>query len=105
MSYVSEAVCVVAMRLRLCCKGRFLHVLNSLQIAACALMSAASATLAVAMIARHGQSNNEWNTICNLVSRFCDYAQGAVIASFCGFAFLALSTLLDASALHHLSWH
>jgi len=74
-------------------------------IAACALMSAASATLAVAMIARHGQSNNEWNTICNLVSRFCDYAQGAVIASFCGFAFLALSTLLDASALHHLSWH
>jgi len=74
-------------------------------IAACALMSAASATLAVALIARNGQTNTEWNTICNLVSRFCDYAQGAVIASFCGYAFLALSTLLDASALHHLSWH
>lgn len=73
--------------------------------AASALMSAASATLAVALIARNGQANTDWHTICQLVSRFCDYAQGAVIASFCAFAFLALSTLLDASALHHLAWH
>jgi uncharacterized protein (TIGR01569 family) len=73
-------------------------------VAASALMSAASATLAVALIARNGQTNTNWATICNYVTRFCDYAQGAIIASFCGFGFLALSTLLAASALHHLAW-
>ncbi|KAG0592683.1 hypothetical protein M758_1G264800 [Ceratodon purpureus] len=73
-------------------------------IAASALMSAASAALAVAMIARNGQNNTGWNTFCNYVSRFCDYAQGAIIASFIGFGFLALSTLLAASALHRLAY-
>lgn len=74
------------------------------QLAASALMSAASAALAVAMIARNGQSHAGWNTFCNYVSRFCDYAQGAIIASFIGFGFLALSTLLAASALRHMAW-
>jgi uncharacterized protein (TIGR01569 family) len=73
-------------------------------LAACALISAASAALAVALIARNGQDNAGWNTFCNYVTRFCDYAQGAIIASFIGFGFLALSTLLAASALHHLAW-
>lgn len=75
-----------------------------LQLAASALMSAASAALVVALIARHGQSSAGWNSWCGYVSRFCDYAQGAIISSFIGFAFLALSTILAASALHHLAW-
>jgi len=77
-------------------------------VAASALMSAASAALAVALIARNGQDlqgQHYWPTFCNYVTRFCDYAQGAIIASFCGFGLLALSTLLAASALHHLAWH
>lgn len=73
-------------------------------LAASALMSAASAALVVALIARHGQSSAGWNSWCGYVSRFCDYAQGAIISSFIGFAFLALSTILAASALHHLAW-
>jgi uncharacterized protein (TIGR01569 family) len=70
-------------------------------LAASALISAASAALAVDLIARKGQSI--WGTWCNYTSRFCDYAQGAIIASFIGFYFLALSTLLAASALRYLA--
>lgn len=75
-------------------------------LAASALMSAASAGLAVALIARNGEDLQQvhyWPKLCNYVTRFCDYTQGAIIASFGGFAFLFLSTLLAASALHHLA--
>lgn len=75
-----------------------------MQLAAAAIMSAASAALAVALIARNGQyTGAQWPTFCNYVTRFCDYVQGAIIASFCAFGFLALSTLLAASALHWLA--
>jgi len=73
-------------------------------LAAAAIMSAASAALAVALIARNGQyTGAQWPTFCNYVTRFCDYAQGAIIASFIAFAFLFLSTLLAASAMHWLA--
>ena len=80
---------------------RFTLMCFRVQLAASMLISAASAALAVDLIARKGQSI--WPTWCNYTSRFCDYAQGAIIASFIGFYFLALSTLLAASALRYLA--
>lgn len=73
-----------------------------MQLLASALISAAAAALAVAWIGKHGQSTANWSATCGTVSKFCDYIQGAIIASFCGWVFLALSTLLAVSALHHL---
>jgi uncharacterized protein (TIGR01569 family) len=69
---------------------------------ASALISAAAAALAVAWIGKHGQSTAGWSATCGTVDKFCNYIQGAIIASFCGWVFLALSTLLAVSALHHL---
>lgn len=71
---------------------------------ASALFSAASAALAVAWIGKHGVPSASWPTTCGVVSKFCDYIQGAIIATFGGWLFLALSTLLAVSALHHLFW-
>ena len=73
-----------------------------LQLLASALISAAAAALAVAWIGKHGQSTAGWSATCGTVDKFCNYIQGAIIASFCGWVFLALSTLLAVSALHHL---
>jgi len=70
-----------------------------------ALMSAGSTALAVSWIGKHGQSSAGWNAACPLVSKFCDYVQGALIACLVGWLFLALSTILDVSALHHLASH
>jgi len=72
-------------------------------LAASAIMSASSAALAILWIKRNGQPTAGWGATCNYVSKFCDHIQGAIIASFCGWAFLSLSTLLAVAALHHLA--
>lgn len=69
---------------------------------ASALISAAAAALAVAWIGKHGQSTANWSATCGTVGKFCDYIRGAIIASFCGWLFLSLSTFLAVSALHQL---
>lgn len=74
-------------------------------ICSCALISAGSTALGVAWIGKHGQHSAFWNAVCSTVDRFCDYVQGALIATLCGFIFQALSTVIAASALHNLATH
>lgn len=70
-----------------------------------AVMSAGSAALAVSWIGKHGLATASWNAVCPLVGKFCDYIQGALIACLCAWVFLALSTIVAVSALHHLASH
>ncbi|KAG0557721.1 hypothetical protein KC19_11G152500 [Ceratodon purpureus] len=70
-----------------------------------ALMSAGSAALAVSWIGKHGQSSAQWYAVCPLVTKFCDYVQGALIACLCAWVFMALSTIVAVSALHNLASH
>lgn len=77
----------------------------SLQALSNAVMSAGSAALAVSWIGKHGVATASWNAVCPLVGKFCDYIQGALIACLCAWVFLALSTIVAVSALHHLASH
>lgn len=69
---------------------------------ASALMSAVASATTIAWIGYKGQSNAGWQSQCGLVRTFCHRVLGALIASYAGWVFLALSTLVAASALHTL---
>jgi len=66
-----------------------------------ALMSAAASATTIAWIGYKGQPN-VWDKQCGVVSGFCRRVGGALIASYAGWVFLALSTIVAASALHKL---
>lgn len=67
-----------------------------------ALMSAAASATTIAWIGYKGQNNARWYSQCGVVRSFCHRVAGALIASYVGWVFLALSTLVAASALHTL---
>jgi len=67
-----------------------------------ALMSAAASATTIAWIGYKGQSNAQWKAQCGVVRTFCHRVGGALIASYAGWVFLALSTVVAASALHTL---
>jgi len=67
-----------------------------------ALMSAAAAATTLAWIGYHGEKAANWGSQCGVVHSFCRRIAGALIASFVGWVFLALSTLVTVSAIHRL---
>jgi uncharacterized protein (TIGR01569 family) len=70
-----------------------------------ALMSAAAVATTLAWIGYKGQSNAGWESSCGVVRGFCHRIGGALIASYAAWVFLALSTIVAASALHKLRRH
>jgi uncharacterized protein (TIGR01569 family) len=69
---------------------------------ASALMSAAASATTLAWIGYKGQSTAGWASTCGVVHGFCRRVGGALIASYIGWVFLALSTILAAMAIHRL---
>ena len=69
---------------------------------ASALLSAAASATTIAWVGYKGQSTAGWLSTCGRVSGFCHRIAGALIASYAGWVFLALSTVVAASALHTL---
>jgi uncharacterized protein (TIGR01569 family) len=65
-------------------------------------MSAAASATTIAWIGYKGQDNARWFSQCGVVRGFCRRVGGALIASYAGWVFLALSTIVAASALHKL---
>jgi hypothetical protein len=83
--------------------GTPLHVLT-LQLLANALASAASAALAIGWVGKHGVNAPPllWTAVCDEVNTFCKRIEGAIIASFIAWLFLALSAAVAVSSLHNL---
>ncbi|KAH9535653.1 hypothetical protein CY35_17G064700 [Sphagnum magellanicum] len=69
---------------------------------ASALISAASAALAVWWVGNNGIYVPRWTAICDEVNAFCKRIEAAIITSFIGWFFLALSAFVAVSSLHHL---
>ncbi|KAH8937284.1 hypothetical protein BDL97_16G020300 [Sphagnum fallax] len=69
-----------------------------------ALVSAASAALAIGWVGKHGVSAPplQWTAVCDEVHKFCNRIEGAIIASFIAWLFLALSAAVAVSSLHNL---
>ncbi|CAM6012657.1 unnamed protein product [Sphagnum balticum] len=69
---------------------------------ASALISAASAALAVWWVGKNGIYTPRWTAVCDEVNSFCKRIEAAIITSFIGWFFLALSAFVAVSALHNL---
>lgn len=69
---------------------------------ASALISAASTALAVWWVGKNGIYEPRWTGICDEVNAFCNRIEAAIITSFIGWFFLALSAFVAVSSLHHL---
>ncbi|CAM6051607.1 unnamed protein product [Sphagnum compactum] len=67
-----------------------------------ALVSAASAALAIGWVGKHGVKAALWTGVCDEVNSFCKRIEGAIIASFIAWLFLALSAAVAVSSLHNL---
>jgi len=67
-----------------------------------ALMSAAAVATTIAWIGSKGELNGLWEAQCGIVKGFCHRIGGALIATYAAWVFLALSTIVAASALHKL---
>ncbi|CAM6014646.1 unnamed protein product [Sphagnum balticum] len=67
-----------------------------------ALVSAATAALAVGWIGKHGVPAAKWTSVCGGFNSFCNRIEGAIIACFIAWLFLALSAAVAVSSLHNL---
>ncbi|GAV75720.1 DUF588 domain-containing protein [Cephalotus follicularis] len=82
-------------------KSSFWRVIIILDVVVTLLLtSSVSATLAVALIGKNGNTYAGWDPICGQFSKFCDYVAGAVS---CGFVATIIYVLIVLYDLHILS--
>ncbi|KDP39843.1 hypothetical protein JCGZ_04188 [Jatropha curcas] len=75
----------------------FLIIFDSVAMAL--IVAAASAATAIAYLAHNGNSDANWNAICNQFTDFCQSSSSAIVASFIAAVMLLFLIILSAVAL------
>ncbi|KAI3510548.1 hypothetical protein L1887_17634 [Cichorium endivia] len=85
-------------------KGLRFLIVAALDMMTIALVSgAATATVFMGELARHGNSHARWNKICDNFERYCNQGSGAIIASYIGILFLMIVNMVNISKRGRLS--
>ncbi|KAL4562209.1 hypothetical protein LXL04_034407 [Taraxacum kok-saghyz] len=77
-------------------KGLRFVIVTALDMMMISLVSgAATATVFIGEIARHGNSHARWNKICDNFERYCNQASGAISASYIGIFFFMVVIMVN----------